>query len=386
MKTRLSAWKYVKNNKRAVAVLVTALALSFMAIYVIHVLLQTTVESFKPITLEIPKKLSYANLSDKAYVENREDYDTYEDYYTAVEARRAQLMESMRRRQGIENVTYTQILNCVYQAVVGQLAYEVPLLSPGEIQGFLDHMDAKLVEGRMPSGDGEVLADVTVMKNAGWKIGDWFMKDWYGENFRIVGVIRSKYLVSVGTPMGYTNSGFYLVVYNDETTTDLRSILKEEGIKLSEEDVFADAAKGRELFEKDVENVISTVVSAISLIVTIFLVILVMVSYVSFMRNRVNEYCLYASIGYGRGEIYGMILRETFLTFAMGSVIGLLASLGVGAALTKLVIEPKGLVGKLFYGDRILSIFGIYVFIMGMLQIPILACISRIKTIDAIED
>lgn len=386
MKTRLSAWKYVKNNKRAVAVLVTALALSFMAIYVIHVLLQTTVESFKPITLEIPKKLSYANLSDKAYGVNREDYDTYEDYDAAVGERRGELMESMKRRQGIENVAYVQILKCLYQAVVGQLSYEVPLLSPGEIQGFLNHVDAKLVEGRMPGGDGEVLVDSAVMKNAGWEIGDWFMKDWYGETFRIVGVIRSKYLVSVGTPMGHTNSGIYLVVYNDETATDLRSILKEEGIKLSEEDVIVDAEQGRKLFEKDVEDVIGTVVSVISLIVTIFLVILVMVSYVSFMRNRVNEYCLYASIGYGRGEIYGMILRETLLTFAMGSAIGLLASLGAGAVLTKLVIESKGLVGKLIYGDRILSIFGIYVFIIGMLQIPILACISRIRTIDAIED
>jgi len=112
----------------------------------------------------------------------------------------------------------------------------------------------------------------------------------------------------------------------------------------------------------------------------------VLVAYISFMRNRVNEYCLYVSIGYGRAEIYGMILREMFMLFAMGAFAGLLISLGSGAILTQLLILPRGLTGKTFYGERILRILGIFLFLMGILQIPVVFLIKRIRTIDAIED
>ena len=140
------------------------------------------------------------------------------------------------------------------------------------------------------------------------------------------------------------------------------------------------------MFEKDVEGVINNVVFYISLVVTVFLALLVLVAYISFMRNRVNEYCLYVSIGYGRTEIYGMILREMLLLFAMGAIAGIIVSVGSGVLLTQLLILPRGLVGKMIYTDRILRILGIFVFLMGILQIPVLFLIKRIKTIDAIDD
>ena len=77
MKSKLSAWTYVKNNKRTVAVLVTALALSFMAMYAVYVLLITTTESFEAVVVEMPKKVSYADLGNQAYGVLRDDYETY---------------------------------------------------------------------------------------------------------------------------------------------------------------------------------------------------------------------------------------------------------------------------------------------------------------------
>lgn len=386
MKTRLSALNYVKNNKKSVAVLVTALVLSFAAMYLIHVLLQTTPESFKKVMFEMPKKLSFASLTGKAYGLDRSSFETYEAYEEAYMKKQEDLIGALKKDPGIEDAVYTQILKCKYQSVIGEYYYELPLLSPAEIPGFLDHCEAELIDGRMPEGDGEILVDEVILKNAGLKTGDWFRREAYGEVFRIVGSIRSDALICVGTPMGYTNNGWYLTVYNDETVTDLKAILEREGIVLSSDDEIIDSVSYRETFKTEVEDVINTVILSISLVVTIFLALLVLVAYVSFLRNRVNEYCLYASIGYGRSDIYGMILREMLLLFAIGTLIGLILSLGAGFIITKLLITPKGLIGKLFYGDRILQICGIFIFLMGLLQIPVLVYAGRIKTIDAIEE
>ena len=122
------------------------------------------------------------------------------------------------------------------------------------------------------------------------------------------------------------------------------------------------------------------------IVALIFLAILVLVAYTSFMRNRMNEYCLYASIGYGRGEIYGMILREMLLLFGLGMAVGLTLSLITAYVINTLIITPKGLVGYVFYGRQVWNIVSTYVFLMGILQLPVLMNLRRIRTIDAIED
>ncbi len=385
MKTKLSAWKYVKNNKHACAVLITALGMSFMAMYVLYALLQTTVESFKPIMLELPKKISYALITGSSYGLDVNGYETYEELEADYDECQERLMESLKERPEISDAFYTQILMSMYQSVVGQFAFETPLIEPDMIPGFLDHFDAELVEGRMPSGDGEMLVDETIMKNAGYSLGGYFMENWYGETFKIVGVISSKYLISVGTPMGYSNSGWYMVILGDESVSDLSAVLREEGIAVKDSDVIYDAVHYAETYRKDVYETIHSVVDTILLVIMIILTILVMVSYVSFMRNRVSEYCLYASIGFSRYEIYGMILREMMILFGLSCIAGFTVSIIVSALMKYLVVIPRGLTGYIFYGEQVFKIISIFLFIIGMLQIPVLICISRIRTIDAVE-
>ncbi len=386
MKNQLSAWKYVKNNKRAVAVLVTALALSFMAMYAAYVLLITTTESFEAVMVEMPKKISYASLGNKAYGILRDDYETYEEFKAAYDAKQEDLLKKLKAYPGIDDALYTQVIRSIYQSVMGSYSFEVPLMEPEKIQGFLEHIDAKLLDGRMPKDAGEVLIDETIRKNGGYHIGDWFQKDWFGETFRIVGTIQSKGLLSVGVPNGYSNNGWYIVVYNDESTTDLTGILQSMGIQLGDEDEVLDAKEYYRAYRKDVGDVIDAVLVTLFVIVMTFLAILVLVTYVSFMRNRVNEYCLYASLGYGRGEIYGMMLKEMTILFGFGTALGLLISLCIAFVLHGLIIEPKGLIGHVVYEEQIFRILGTYVFLMGVLQIPVLFSLQRIRTIDAIED
>ncbi|MBO7530706.1 MAG: ABC transporter permease [Lachnospiraceae bacterium] len=385
MRSKLSAWKYVRNNKGPCAVMITALCLSFMAMYMLYALLQTSVESFAPLIYKLSMKISYASITGSSYGLDVNGYESYEELSAAYDEKQEQLMENLRARDGIDDVYFTQIIMCTYNAVIGYFTFETPLLEADEIPAFLDHMGAELVEGRLPSGEGEMLVDSTIMKNSDYEIGGYFMDDWYGETFRIVGVISSDCLISVGTPMGYTNSGWYIVVLNDEDTADLHGILREEGIALKDSDEVIDHPEYLATYNDSVIGPIVSVVSGVMLAVMIILTIMVMIAYVSFMRNRVSEYCLYASIGYGRSEIYGMILREMLILFGLGSLVGLAVSLIGGLLIHELLIVPAGLIGHLIYPVQIFKILAIFIFIMGMLQLPVLVCLSGIRTIDAVE-
>ena len=66
MRSGLSASKYIRNNKRTCSVLIIALALTFMAMYIVNYLLKVTEESFKPPLLELPKHVTYADLTPQA--------------------------------------------------------------------------------------------------------------------------------------------------------------------------------------------------------------------------------------------------------------------------------------------------------------------------------
>ena len=330
-------------------------------------------------------KISYASITGSSYGLDVNGYESYEELSAAYDEKQEQLMENLRARDGIDDVYFTQIIMCDYNAVIGSFTFETPLLGAEQIPAFLDHMGAELVEGRLPSGEGEMLVDSTIMKNSDYEIGGYFMDDWYGETFRIVGVISSDCLISVGTPMGYTNSGWYIVVLNDEDTADLHGILREEGIALKDSDEVIDHPEYLATYNDSVIGPIVSVVSGVMLAVMIILTIMVMIAYVSFMRNRVSEYCLYASIGYGRSEIYGMILREMLILFGLGSLVGLAVSLIGGLLIHELLIVPAGLIGHLIYPVQIFKILAIFIFIMGMLQLPVLVCLSGIRTIDAVE-
>jgi hypothetical protein len=386
MKTRLSAWNYIKNNKKTVGGLIVALAISFMAMYVVYVLLATSIESYKPIMFELPKRQTFVSLTPDAMGVKKEEYETTEEYSEAIEKRRNEIIDELKKHEGIDDACYTQILHCVYASVMGQWAYEVPLLEKEDIPSYLEHVGAELVEGRMPEGDGEILVDKTIMKNRGLSVGSWFMQDWYGENFKVCGVIESEGMACVGTPMGYTNGGLYMLILNDEKTCDAEKFLGEIGITISDQDEIVDAVTLAEQYNSEIKGPIEAVINAVFAVVIIFLAISVLVAYLSFMRNRVNEYCLYASIGYSRNDIYGMIIREMLLIFGIGIVVGFLAAIVTAVIINKTVIDPKGLVGHILYGNRLYGIVSTYVLIMGVLQLPVLLNINDIKTIDAIED
>ena len=386
MKSSLSAIKYIKNNKRTCGVLLLALSLTFMAMYVVNYLLMTTEESFKTIMLELPNKVSYADLAGSTLGVRADGFENKEDYYDAADQAREEVMEKIAAIPGVKNVEYTQIISARYDGIIGQIYYECPLIEKEELPKYMEHFGAKLVEGRMPENPGEILVDSVVMKNQGYEIGGNYLEESFGETFKVAGVIESDYMICMGLPNGFTNKGWYMVMLGDESIKDVRKLMGEIGITPGEKDDIIDSLAYKKFYDTDVIKTIDSVVNTIILIIIIFLAVSIIVAYVSFMRNRLNEYCLYASLGYSKKEVYGMIMREMLIIFMLGIIAGFLLSLMLMGILDAGAIEPKGLISRWFYPGHIAKICAALVCIIGVLQIPILISINSIKTIDMMED
>lgn len=386
MKSRLSALKFVRNNKKQVWVMIVALSMTFMTMYVINFLFLTTKESFKALFLEQPKKVAYVELSPETMGVDSASYSSEEELYQGIDEARNSIMDKLKAHEGISDVIYTQCLYANYQGIVGGVGYDFPLLEENQIPDFLEHMGALLTEGRMPEGPGEILVDKKVLQNKKMEIGGYFNESSYGKVFKVVGVLDSDVLTCVGTPRGYTNSGWYMVILCNEENADMSAVLKDVGIETTEYDTIYDSVDWADMYKELVTDQVDAALLAILIVVIIFLAISILVAYVSFMRSRVNEYCLYTSIGFARKDIYGMMMKEIGIIFGLSIVIGAAVTIVIMILLGHFMLDSLGLVYHYFYPEHLLRILTAFLAIVGFLQIPVIVTINNIKTIDMIEE
>jgi len=386
MKSGLSAMKFVRNNKKQVNVIIIAVALTFMVMYVVNFLLSATTESFKSIFLEAPKETAYFNLSAATLGIDVNAYESNEEADAAYRAARAEVIEKLQAHEGIGNVYFTQVIQAVYAGIGGSVAFEFPLLNEEEIAGYLAHVGGKLTEGEMPKEPGDVLVDKNIAKNQKLKVGNYFQESWYGKTFKVCGITETNNMQCVGIPNGYTNSGWYFVVECDEKNCTMEPVLKDIGYTLTSYDKNYDSIFWAENYKEQVADIIDAVIGGILIVVTLFLAVSILVTYIAFMRNRAGEYCLYTSIGYGRSEVYGMIMREIGIIFGISILLGIIITVPSIFIFDLLLLKPAGLLCRYWDYKQFLRIITAFVGIAGAMQIPIIVTINKIKTIDMIEE
>lgn len=386
MDSRLSASKFIRNNKKQVWVLIIALALSFMTMYLINFLFMASEVSFKPVCLEQPKKVTYINVNYDTLGIVPEDYEDPDEMAEVFQVRKEKFMADLKTYPGVTDAYETQVLICNYNGIAGGIGYPFPLVEPDMVKPFLEHMGAKLVDGRMPEEYGEILVDSMVLKNQEAKVGDYFMEDVYGRNFKIVGVLKSDCVAAVGTPQGFTNAGWYITVLGDASTADMNKVIEDLGGNPTARDNIMDISFWRDIYENDMVPMLEDMILGIILVITVFLTIAIVVAYVSFMRSRINEYCLYSSIGYSRKDIYSMMMRELMMIFGISIGIGTILTIVAMILLGKVLLAYLGLGYEFYYPEQIFRQVSVFATIVGVLQIPMLATLHKIKTVDMIEE
>ncbi|MDE7430783.1 MAG: hypothetical protein K2N34_02535 [Lachnospiraceae bacterium] len=384
MPQKLSAMKYIKNNKRRVSVLVVSLSLCFLLMYLLYAVLSTTTESYKVILIDNPKKIQYIGLLSRSVYGISDDVEG-EEYYTQAYQKTMKLAAELKQQPGIKEVLYSQIIFAQISSLVGAYTFEFPCVEAEEIPILLEHMGAELKEGRMPEHAGEVVLDEATMVNQNYKIGD----NLYSNDFVIVGVLKCNNYFGCGVRVdkdGY-NDNQALCVLSDGSIRDITALLNTMGYQAGEEDgAIWDLKHGEKSLKEDVLGLINSAIRIVYVGVLIVLSISLLVIYTMYLRDRYDEWCLYCSIGYSRKTIYFSILRELLFSFGAALAIG-----GVLIVISMIILDhaliiPLGMRCRYFYPDILIQILCSYVFIFGVLQIPIRYALYKIQTVDAIED
>ena len=386
MAQHLSAMRYIKNNKRRVAVLIVSLALCFVLTYITQFVLAVTEETFLVVGVEGPRRMQFIELAGSSYgidVENTE----YEEILRQYDMKRSELIENLKEHEGIKYVRNTEILWGRITALIGSWSYEMPLVDTAEdVKLIKEHFGAELKEGRMPENEGELILDEATMKNNDYVLDGYFDEKNCGTAFKIVGVLECDRYFGCGISNSEHTLSTRIMVLS-EGIDDMSAELAKEGIIVRDTyDSISDSKKGREAIKRDVTDVISISTSIIYVGIIVLLSISLFIVYTTYLRDRRDEWCLYSSIGYSRKTIYFSILRELLFTFAAALLIGAVIIVLAEIIINLVMIEPQGLKCRYFYPDTIVEILCAYTLLLGVLQIPVRYALFKIRTIDAMDD
>ncbi|MCI9080565.1 MAG: ABC transporter permease [Lachnospiraceae bacterium] len=385
MSQKISAFYYIRNNKRRVSVLVTSLAMFSIITYISMFLLSATSETYEDILTETSKYIQYIQLAgdDLEYSYSDEQAATEDIYHEAVNRKYGEIKNSLVNSKGIKDAFVVQTEYSYITSLIGNYYVEVPMLNKTNMEKVLKHMGAVLASGRLPDKAGEVVLDSMLIKNYGYKLGDSLSQN---KDVKIVGIINCGYYFGCG--LADQNNTFYnpmICVLADGTVRDLKSTIEKNGVFLDNSS-FVDLKNGERNLQDDVISSISSSTNIIFTGIIVVVATLVVIVSISYMRDRRSEWCLYASIGYSRKAIYFSIIRELLFTFITAFLIAVIVVIVLMKILDILLITELGLQCEYFLFNTLIQILCVYIALFGVLQIPVRLEIFKIKTIDAADD
>lgn len=386
MSQKISAFYYIKNNKRRVSVLVTSLAMFSIVTYVSMFLLSATSETFEDILTETSRHIQYIQLDGDDLEYNYSDKQASpEDIYNeAVNKKYDEIRNSLINSKGIEDAFVVQTEYSYVASLVGNYYVEIPMLNKTDMEKVLKHMGAVLDSGRLPEKAGEVVLDSMLIKNYGYKLGDGLSQN---NDIKIVGIINCGFYFGCGMA-DRDNVVFYnpmICVLTDGTVRDLKNTIKKNGVFL-ENSKFVDLKDGEIKLQDEITSAISSSTNIIFAGIIVIVATLVVIVSISYMRDRSSEWCLYASIGYSRKAVYFSIVRELLFTFVTAFLIAVVVVILLMKILDILLITELGLQCEYFLFDTLNQILCVYIALFEIMQIPVRIEIFKIKTIDAAED
>lgn len=367
MPTRLSALTYIRNNKRRSAVFIVSLSLFITTLYLMSYMLSSTTTSFYKLLVEQTKMTQIIIPKFISKTMNRE-------------AQLEELAFKLNQVECVKKAIPAKFISPYMTAIFGQYSIDSPLVEKGKLEELLRYNKAELIEGRMPESPGEVLVDELYAKNQELQIGSNLLTD----SYIICGIVQcDNYFIS-GIPAGIENvSGIY--IYSDGENIDFKEIYQSLNLPYDYNNIW-DNVMGKEEFRQSVSSTLDFSSNIITYISTILLAVCLFVVYNLYVRNRYEEWCLYASIGYSAGDIYKLSLREMLFTYGIALTAASSFSLLGVIVIKNFMIDPMGLLSTPIMTETIGSMACILVTLFGIFQIPVLTALQRIKTIDSIEE
>jgi len=395
---RLSAWFYLKNNKKRAAILILSFGLYFVLLYGVQFFMHPSVYMDEMIYVGGAEKMQNGyirnylklnevmNLGMDASLFEAESGATYEEMVAEINKGTSRFAKLLQEEGTAEHVFICNSYGIYVSSFGGDGYYCAPMLKKDEIVTFAEYLDLKITEGRMPEQPGEFLMDERMAKNRGFTVGDYL----YDSKTKLVGIVEYDTYVAAGIDYADgANPDRQIYLLNNGTIPDLKEYFAKFGIEAGIEssstiEIYSDqvnAIKEVEKFSKELQTPLSVMTYAIAFVLglTLFFV------YRLHVQDRYGEWCLYRSLGYSQKDVYSLAFRE------FGICIGI--SVGLAAIITAMlciigaaIMRSKGMFYEYLLPHVLLQILGIGTLLAGVMQIPVVIAMQKVKTIDAMEE
>ena len=395
---QLSAWFYLKNNKKRAAILILCFGLYFALLYVVQFFMYPTTYMDEMIKVHGAEKMQSGyinslgklnevmNLGMDMSLWEPESDATYEELVAEINKATTNFEELLQKEGTAEHVFVCNSYGIYINSFGGDSYYNAPMMTKEELVAFTDYLDLKVTEGRLPEEPGEFMMDERMAKNGGFSVGD----NLFDRETKLVGIVEYDTYMAAGIDYEgnqYPDRDVYLL--SDGAIPDLKEYFAGFGIQADTEsfatiEIYADkvnAEKEVKEFEKELQFPLSVMSYSIAFVlgITVFFV------YRLHVQDRYTEWCLYRSLGYSEREVYALAFRE--FAICMGISVGLAFLITVLlCAVGATIMRSKGMFYEYILPEVLLQILGIGTFLAGIMQIPVVVAMGKVKTIDAMEE
>ncbi len=395
---RLSAWFYLKNNKKRAAILILSFGLYFVLLYGVQFFMHPSVYMDEVIAVHGAEKMQSGYINDLTKLNEvmnlgmdmslwePERSATVEEKVAEINKGTHKFAELLREEGTADHVFICNSYGIYVSSFGGDGYYSAPMLTRDELVTFAEYFELEVIEGRMPEQPGEFLMDERMAKNRGFTVGDYL----YDSESKLVGIVEYDTYVAVGIDYadGY-NPDRHIYLLSNGKISDLKEYFAKFGIEAGIEsssaiEIYSDqvnAIKKVEKFSAELQAPLSVMTYSIAFVLglTLFFV------YRLHVQDRYSEWCLYRSLGYSQKEVYSLAFRE--FGICIGISVGLAAVITavlcvIGAAL----MRSKGMFYEYILPPVLLQVLGIGTLLAGIMQIPVVIAMQKVKTIDAMEE
>lgn len=261
-------------------------------------------------------------------------------------------------RQRIESeapVPLDRVITCrassaQVRSIVGKWPFIVIGLEQADMQYYLDRMNARSIEGRLPAaGAAEALISSPVARNLGLKIGDVLIGPDKDEAYspkavKVVGIAKTEEWVMLA-PIEYHRANHFppidlLMVFaknlSDQQVLDSWALKAFKGERAQ---VFAyqELDKNTEEMFSILYKILNVVIGTLVLVITLMMAMLMNI----YQSQRLQEYGLLQALGYTKKQLLRRAMAESVVVVIGGWVIGLFVAYGLLNVVKAQLMDPQ---------------------------------------------
>lgn len=250
----------------------------------------------------------------------------------------------------LERVITCRASSAQVRSIVGKWPFVVVGLAQGDMQFYLDRMNARRVEGRIPAaGAPEALISSPVARNLGLKMGDTLIGPEKDEAYspkavKIVGIAETDEWIMLA-PIEYHRANHFppidfLMVFaknlQDQQKLDHWALSAFKGERAQ---VFAyeELDKNTEEMFSILYKILNVVIGTLVLVITLMMAMLMNI----YQSQRLQEYGLLQALGYTKKQLLRRAMAESVVVVLGGWVIGLFVAFGLLNVVKEQLMDPQ---------------------------------------------